>query len=109
MANVNFDNNLKMLKGREQYLKDKSKAGRSSSTAGRPRPYAKKNMSVARLYSPMIVGQTVIVTPKKPMDGFILGRLYEWWVTEAGVGYIKGQLFTAADIGKLFKVIPKGK
>lgn len=109
MGNVNFDNNLRMMKGREQYLRDKSKAGRSGSSAGKPRPYARNNMKYARLYSPLLVGQTVVITPKKPTSGFILGRLYEWRVVEPGLGYIGNIEFSADEIKNLFKVIPKGK
>lgn len=109
MGNVNFDNNLKMMKGREQYYRDKSKAGRSGSSAGKPRPYARANMKYARLYSPLLVGQTVFLTPKKPLAGFVLGRLYEWRVIEPGVGLIGGSEFSADEIKDLFKVIPKGK
>lgn len=109
MGNVNFDNNLKMMKGREQYLRDKSKAGRSGSSAGKPRPYARANMRYARLHSPLLVGQTVSLTPKKPTSGFVLGRLYEWRVVEPGLGDIGGQLLRADEIKDLFKVIPKGK
>ena len=109
MANKDFDNNLRMLKGSAQYRADKVKAGRAGSSAGKPRPYAKVNMRNARLYSPQLVGQTIYLTPKKPFSTFTLGRVYEWKVVEPGVGYIGGQLLRADEIKNLFKVIPKGK
>lgn len=105
----NFDKDLRLLKGTEQYLKDKSKAGRSSSTAGQPRPYAKKTMLKARLYSPVLVGQSVTVVPLHDVYGLVKGRPYEWKVVEPGLGYIGGQLLGAEEINNLFKYVPKSK
>lgn len=97
------------MKGKEQYLRDKSKAGRMGSSAGRPRPYAKVNMKTARLYSPALIGQTLVVTPLDNTLGCTVGKLYEWKVEEAGYGTINGHPIAADDIRYHFKVIPKGR
>lgn len=104
-----FDKRLMLLKGKEQYLRDKSKAGRMGSSAGRPRPYARQLMKSARLYSPLLVGQTLTVTPLDDTLGYAKGRLYEWKVEEAGYGTIAGRPLSADDIRSHFKVIPKAK
>ena len=68
---MNFDESLKLRKGIVQYKLDKSKAGKSSSTAGQPRPYAKKNMAIARLSAPQFVGHSFTVTPKQNFSTFM--------------------------------------
>lgn len=88
MGDKNFDKMLQMRKSRSEYLADKSKAGRSSSTAGRPRPYARHNMLAALLYSPRAIGRTYTVTPKHRYEHFAMGKLYAWKITDAGVGTI---------------------
>ena len=104
-----FDRRLRLLKGKEQYLRDKSKAGRMGSSAGRPRPYARQLMKNARLYSPTTVGQTLIVTPLDDAYGYVKGHLYEWKVEEEGLGRIGNQYLSADEIRHHFKVIPKKK
>ena len=103
----NFDEHLKLKKGLAQYRADKSKAGRSGSSAGKPRPYAKRNASKAHLFSPVFVGKSFTVTPLKPTKRFHLGAYYEWHIIEPGVGVINGIELTANDIIENFKVIPK--
>lgn len=107
MGNRNFDKELRLKKGSAQYLADKSKAGRSGSSAGKPRPYAKKNMAKARLFSPILIGQTLVVTPRHPFLSFQVGQYYEWAIMEAGVGMIKGYELEAEQIAEHFIVIPK--
>lgn len=108
MGNKNFDQELLLRQGRETYLANKSKAGMSSSTAGRPRPYAKQNMLKARLWSPLLVGQTLTVTPKHPYLKFGPGCYYEWKVTEVGSGIIESTEISAEEISEHFIVKPKG-
>lgn len=107
--NKNFDKELRMKKGSEQYRLDKVKAGRCGSSAGKPRPYAKKNMLLARLNSPLMVGNTIYVTPKRNFAGMRVGYLYKWVVEEEGFGQIDGKPFEAREIVDNFMVIPKGK
>lgn len=96
-----------MKLGSEQYRANKSKAGRASSTAGQPRPYAKKNMAYARLYSPTLVGQSLTVSPRHNFRSFRVGEYYEWSIIEEGVGLIKDYELTAKEINDHFMVIPK--
>lgn len=107
MGNRNFDSELRMKKGTAQYLLDKSKAGRCGSSAGKPRPYAKKNMLKARLNSPIMVGNTMIITPRHPFLGFLVGQHYEWTIIEKGVGVSRGHELDADQIIEHFIVIPK--
>lgn len=93
-----------MTKGSAQYHLDKVKGGRCGSSAGKPRPYARQNMLIARLYSPKLIGQSVIVTPKANFMGFRTGIYYEWKVVEEGVGYIGGMLLDADEIKQNFIV-----
>lgn len=93
-----------MKKGSIQYHLDKVKGGRCGSSAGKPRPYARQNMLTARLYSPKLIGQSVIVTPKANFMAFRTGRYYEWKVVEAGLGYIGGILMDADEIKQNFIV-----
>lgn len=93
-----FDKNLRIKLGAEQYRLNKSKAGRCSSTAGQPRPYAKANMLRARLYSPKIIGQTLPVSPKHPYLHFQPGNTYLWEVFEEGLGRIGGTEVEAKEI-----------
>lgn len=105
----NFDQNLRMKKGELQYRLDKQKAGRCGSSAGRPRPYAKANMQLARLYSPQVVGQTITVTPKKDFERFRVGNYYSWYIIEEGLGTINGWEYTAKEIKDNFIIIPRKK
>lgn len=107
MGNVNFDKELRLRKGSLQYRLDKSKAGRSGSSAGKPRPYAKQNMLKARLYSPMAVGQSITVTPKHQFLEFSVGQYYQWSIIEAGYGTIGKHEFEASQIIEHFIVVPK--
>lgn len=100
----NFDNELRMKLTSEQYRLNKQKAGRCGSSAGRPRPYARKNMAKARLYSPLLVGQDVPVTPKKNFSIFRVEELYSWHVEEPGFGICNGHEFLASEIENLFIV-----
>lgn len=104
----NFDQELLMKQGRETYLANKVKGGRSGSSAGKPRPYAKQNMLKARLWSPMLVGQSLTVTPKHPYHKFGPGCYYEWNITEAGFGIIEDTELSAQEIYDHFIVKPKG-
>ena len=108
MGNVNFDKELRFKKGAVQYRMDKAKAGRSGSSAGRPRPYARQNMAKARLYSPSMVGRNLTVTPKHPYLAFRPGIIYEWGIMEEGVGEIDGIEITADEISEHFIVKRKG-
>ena len=105
----NFDAELRMRLSSEQYRANKSKAGRSSSTAGQARPYAKNNMAYARLYSPLLVGQTLTLSPKHNYLSFRVGKYYEWSIIEEGVGLVNGYELTAKEIKDHFMVIPKRK
>lgn len=108
MGNANFDRELRMKQGAEQYRLNKSKAGRSGSSAGKPRPYAKANMLKARLFSPQLVGTSLTVTPKHPYLKFGPGVYYKWDIIDEGVGYIEGVLIEATDIAEHFVVKTKG-
>lgn len=108
-GNVNFDKELRLKKGSVQYHLDKQKAGRSGSSAGQPRPYAKKNMSKAMLFSPMTVGKTLLVVPKHNYLVFHPPRIYEWHVIEPGVGKAQGIELTAEEISEHFIVKRKEK
>lgn len=108
-GNRNFDKELRLKQGAELYRLNKSKAGRSGSSAGKPRPYAKANMARARLFSPMIVGQTLTVTPKHQYLKFTPGNYYGWRIIEEGVGYIEGVMVEAREIADHFIVKLKGK
>lgn len=101
---MNFDERLRIKKGSVQYHLDKVKGGRCGSSAGHPRPYARQNMLTARLYSPKLIGQSVIVTPKADFMGFRTGVYYEWRVVDEGEGYIGGMILDADDIKKNFIV-----
>lgn len=70
-GNKDFDKYLLMKQGREQYRLNKQKAGASVSSAGRPRPYARKNIAAARLYSPQVVGHALTVKPTSLMQYLI--------------------------------------
>lgn len=105
----NFDKELRMRLGAEQYRLNKSKAGRCGSSAGQPRPYARKNMATARLYSPLLVGHSLTVTPKKNFSTFKVGQLYEWQILEPGYGEVNGHEFLASDINELFIVRKKNE
>lgn len=105
----NFDQELRMRQSRATYLANKSKAGMAGSSAGKPRPYAKKNMAYARLHSPQLVGQTLTVSPKHQFQTFQVGKYYEWSIIEAGVGLVDGYELTAKEIKDHFMVIPKRK
>lgn len=96
--NKSFDRDLRVKLGAEQYRLNKSKAGRCSSTAGQPRPYARANMLRARLFSPKIIGQTIPVSPKHPYLRFQPGDTYLWEVFEEGVGKIGGVEIEAKEI-----------
>ena len=93
-----------MTKGSAQYHLDKVKGGRCGSSAGKPRPYARQNMLIARLYSPKLIGQSVTVTPKESFSIFRVGHYYEWKVVDEGVGFIQGIELDADDIKKNFIV-----
>lgn len=109
MGDINFDRNLRMKLGAEQYRRNKSKAGASGSSAGQPRPYARKNIAKARLSSPILVGRDVIITPKKNFSTFRVGKLYTWHVSEPGFGDVNGHEFLANDIDELFIVRRKNE
>lgn len=109
MRGVDFDRYLLAKKGAAQYRLDKVKGGRCSSTAGCPRPYAKKNMQKARLFSPMIVGKTLLIVPKHNYLVFHPPRTYEWHVIEPGVGKAQGIELTAEEISEHFIVKRKEK
>ena len=108
-GNKNFDKELRLKKGSVQYRLDKSKAGRSGSSAGKPRPYAKANIQKARLFSPVLVGKSLIVTPKHNYMSLIPGYYYLWRIIEEGVGYIGDIEITAQEISDHFVVKTKGK
>ena len=74
---LSFDARLRMSQTKEKYHADKVKAGRVSTSAGVPRPYARKNVLKAQLFSPKIVGTSVVVTPKHPFKKFGPGVYYE--------------------------------
>lgn len=97
----NFDEELRIKKGDYQYRLDKSKAGRCSSTAGRPRPYAAKNMAVARLYSPNTIGHTLTVAAKRSFGRFRTGAYYQARVEEDGV-IVAGEFFDREELRELF-------
>lgn len=105
----NLDQEMKMRFTREQYYENKRKAGASGSSAGLPRPYAKANALKARLWSPILVGTSLIVTPKHPFKKFRRGVYYEWNVIEAGLGIIENTEVSAQEIYDHFIVKPKGK
>lgn len=107
-GNVNFDKELRLKKGSVQYRLDKSKAGRCGSSAGQPRPYAKANMLKARLHSPLLVGQTLTLTPKHPYLHFQVGKYYECYIIEQGVGMISNYEIEADEIIEHFIVKTKG-
>lgn len=102
-----FDTDLRIKLGAERYRFNKSKAGRCSSTAGQPRPYAKANMLRARLYSPKLIGQSIPVTPKHPYLKFGPGVNYLWEVFDDGVGRIEGVEVEAKEIINHFIVRKK--
>lgn len=104
---MNFDERVRATKTREQYHLDKVKAGRSGSSKGQPRPYAKQNMAAARLYSPALVGQSLTVTPKHPYQRFRPTICYEWQVLEPGYGIIGIDDITADEIRQHFIVKKK--
>lgn len=104
MGNKNFDKELRLKKGAVQYRLDKMKAGMVGSSAGQPRPYAKKNIATARLFSPLLVGHSLTVTPKESDENFKVGQYYEWKVTEPGFGTIGQYEFDARQIQALFVV-----
>ena len=108
-GNKHFDEELRLKKGSVQYRLDKSKAGRSGSSAGKPRPYAKQNMNKARLFSPLLVGRYLTVVPKHKYLKFGPGVYYNWYVIEAGVGNIEGVEITAQEIADHFIVKTKGR
>ena len=108
MGNVNFDKELRLKQGAEQYRLNKSKAGRSGSSAGKPRPYAKQNMLKARLFSPQLVGKSLTVTPKHKYLMFGPGCYYEWDIIDEGVGYIGSTMIEAQEIIDHFIVKTKG-
>ena len=108
-GNVNFDKELRLKKGAEQYRLDKSKAGRCGSSAGKPRPYARANILKARLYSPVLIGQSLTLTPKHSYLHFQPGQYYECHIIEEGVGMIGNYELEAAEISEHFIVKPKGK
>lgn len=108
-GSINFDKDLRAKLGAEQYRLNKSKAGRCSSTAGRPRPYAKANMLRARLYSPQLVGQDVPVSPRHPYLKFGPGVHYLWHVYDEGVGTIEGVEVEAQEIIEHFFVRKKSE
>ena len=108
MGNINFDKELRLKQGEAQYRLNKSKAGMSGSSAGQPRPYAKQNMLKARLFSPMLVGQKLTVTPKHKYLKFGPGVYYTWSIIEEGVGEIEGITIEAQEIADHFVVKPKG-
>lgn len=97
-----------MKKGSVQYHLDKVKAGSSGSSAGKPRPYARQNMAKARLFSPSLVGHSLIVVPKHNYLRFRVGTAYRWNVIEEGVGGINGLEITAEEISEHFFVRKKG-
>ena len=104
----NFDAHLRSIQTREQYRLNKSKAGRMSSTKGKPRPYAKSLMLKALLHSPKVVGYKYTVKPKK--NGILsVNNYYIWEVTEPGVGKILGHTITADELYENFIIIPKNK
>lgn len=107
MGNRNFDKELRLKKGSVQYRLDKSKAGRSGSSAGKARPYAKRNMLKARLHSPLMIGHSLTVSPRHPYLTFRVGQYYEWDIIDSGVGFICGMELEADDIIEHFIVIPK--
>ena len=106
-GNRNFDKELRLKKGSVQYRLDKSKAGRCGSSAGKPRPYAKRNMLKARLNSPLMVGHSFTVSPRHSYLAFRVGQYYEWAIIDSGVGLINGIELEASDIIEHFIVIPK--
>ena len=101
---MNFDQRLKASQTQQQYHDNKVKGGRCGSSAGKPRPYARQNMLIARLYSPKLIGQSVTVTPKENFSMFRVGHYYEWRVVDEGVGFIQGIELDADDIKKNFIV-----
>lgn len=108
-GNRNFDRELRLKKGSAQYHLDKMKAGSCGSSAGKPRPYARLNILKARLYSPKAIGQSITVTPKSSFAGFLVGKYYEWEVTDAGVGHIGKVTLRADEIFEHFIVKSKKK
>lgn len=108
-GNVNFDKELRLKQGRETYLANKVKGGKASSSAGKPRPYARANIAKARLFSPMLVGKSFTVSPRHPYLRFIPGRYYEWHIIEEGLGYIENIPIEAEDIDEHFIIKTKGK
>lgn len=109
MGNINFDKELRLKQGAEQYRLNKSKAGRSGSSAGKPRPYARQNIMKARLFSPMLVGKSLTVTPKHKFLKFCPGCYYEWDIIEEGLGYIGSEMLGAQEIFDHFIVKTKGQ
>lgn len=105
---MNFDERLRMSMTREQYRLAKSKGGRSGSSAGQPRPYAKQNMFKAQLFSPRRIGSTILVSPKHTYLRFRVGHLYEWHVYDSGRGTIDGVEVSAEEIWEHF-IVKKGK
>lgn len=103
----NFDQYLRLKYGAEQYHQNKIKAGRSGSSAGVPRPYAKQNASKAHLFSPVLVGKSLTVTPKHKYLKFGPGVYYEWNIIEAGTGEIDGIELTAQEISDHFIIKAK--
>jgi hypothetical protein len=108
-GNANFDSELRMKLGAEQYRLNKSKAGRSGSSAGKPRPYAKRNILKARLFSPVTVGKSLTISPKHNYMTFQVGKHYEWEVVEEGFGYADNIPLEANEVAEYFFVIPKGR
>lgn len=106
-GNKNFDKELRLKLGREQYHLNKSKAGRSGSSAGQPRPYAKQNIAKARLHSPLLIGTSITVAPKHPFLTFRVGQYYDWHIIDKGVGEINGYEIEANQIIEHFIVVPK--
>lgn len=106
---MNFDERLRISKGSYQYHLDKVKGGYASSSAGKPRPYAKQNMRVALFSSPRMVGHTLVVKPKHNFSQFHIGKLYECFIIERGVGIIEGEEFQASEIKEHFILVPKRK
>lgn len=106
---MNFDERLRSRKTPFQYHEDKVKGGRTGSSAGFRRPYARSNMRKALLYSPKKVGQSISVVPKHYYKGLAATRQYEWQVLEPGYGTINGMEFSADEIAEHFIVRMKGK
>lgn len=102
-----FDKQLLARQGREKYIQNKVKAGRSSTSAGKPRPYARKTIAIARLYSPRAIGRVFAVKPKSNWRQFQMGKYYEWKMTEPGYGIIGGAKLPADELRKHFIIIPK--